>query len=266
MTGPEEYLAADLTIDAILGAGPTLVEALAGATEGPVEPAVEILAPVASQEVWAAGVTYLRSKVARMEESDQPDHYDLVYEAERPEIFFKASGPRVRGTAQPIGIRADSTWDVPEPELCLVIDHSGEVVGYAVGNDVTSRSIEGENPLYLPQAKSFDGSCAIGPCIVAAGEAPALASLEIDLTIDREGTTAYHDRVLVADLRRTPEELVSWLYRATGFPVGAFLLTGTAIVPPAGFTLHGGDVVTVSIEGIGTLRNGVEVVGAPPST
>jgi 2-dehydro-3-deoxy-D-arabinonate dehydratase len=201
-----------------------------------------------------------------MEESDQPDHYDLVYEAERPEIFFKASGPRVRGTAQPIGIRADSTWDVPEPELCLVIDHSGEVVGYAVGNDVTSRSIEGENPLYLPQAKSFDGSCAIGPCIVAAGEAPALASLEIDLTIDREGTTAYHDRVLVADLRRTPEELVSWLYRATGFPVGAFLLTGTAIVPPAGFTLHGGDVVTVSIEGIGTLRNGVEVVGAPPST
>jgi 2-dehydro-3-deoxy-D-arabinonate dehydratase len=258
--GPVELL--EGTIDMLLANG-----SLDAKAAGPLPAGSVVMAPVDGQEVWAAGVTYAASRSARNDESKGThDSYDLVYDAERPELFFKAAPGRVRGPGGLIGVRQDSGWDVPEPELALVISATGKIVGYTVGNDVSSRSIEGENPLYLPQAKSFDGSCAIGPCIVAAGEAPALASLEIDLTIDREGTTAYHDRVLVADLRRTPEELVSWLYRATGFPVGAFLLTGTAIVPPAGFTLHGGDVVTVSIEGIGTLRNGVEVVGAPPST
>ncbi len=228
-------------------------EAAPRAREFPLDE-VAFLAPLDEQEVWACGVTYLRSKVARMEESEGGgDFYDLVYDAERPELFFKSTPRRVVGPGEAIRIRRDSTWDVPEPELCLVLSSRGEIVGHTIGNDVSSRSIEGENPLYLPQAKVFEGACALGPRIALIdGEA---APRSIRLSIARDGATVFEGETSTAQMRRTPRELAAYLFRELTFPQGAFLLTGTGVVPGDDFTLRSGDVVQIEIEGIGTLEN-----------
>lgn len=260
--GPKELLPIDVTIDGLLSGGSgALLAALEGPVDGPVPAGAALLPPIGSQEVWASGVTYRRSRDARMEEATDPDHYDLVYDADRPELFFKATAARVRGPNAPIGIRADSTWDVPEAEFGLVVDVRGDIVGFVVGNDVSSRSIEGENPLYLPQAKTYTGSCALGPCIVPAAQAPAVDELTIRLEIRRDGEAMYADEVAVSEMHRSPDELVDWLFRALEFPVGVVLLTGTALVPPSAFTLQAKDEVTITIAGVGTLINHVEVVG-----
>src|SRR6266581_3004535 len=220
---------------------------------------VALKAPIGSQEVWAAGVTYVRSREARMQETHTPDVYDRVYEAERPELFLKATPSRVVGPGKPVGIRADSTWDVPEPELVLVLNSQLEIVGFTAGNDVSSRSIEGENPLYLPQAKIYDGACALGPCIVPASAVdPPFA---ITLRILRAGAVAFEGTTSTERMKRRFEELADHLGRALAFPAGAFLLTGTGIVPDAPFTLEAGDVVRIEIEGLGVLENPVATVG-----
>lgn len=219
----------------------------------------DILAPVQNQEVWASGVTYYRSRSARMEESKDAgggDFYDRVYSAERPELFFKASGARVVAPGGKVRIRRDATWSVPEPELTLVINATGKIVGYTCGNDMSSRDIEGENPLYLPQAKVYDGSCSLGPCILLAKE-PIAKTAKINVDIERGGASVFAGETTLAEMKRAPQELVSYLFRENTFPVGALLLTGTGIVPPDEFTLNHGDVVRVSIEGIGTLENAV---------
>jgi 2-dehydro-3-deoxy-D-arabinonate dehydratase len=221
---------------------------------------VLLLPPLQSQEVWAAGVTYERSKVARMEESvSGGSFYDLVYSAERPEIFFKANPRRVVGPGAAIRIRKDSTWDVPEPELACVISASGQIVGYTIGNDVSSRSIEGENPLYLPQAKVYDECCALGPVITLAGDngIPDPRDLTIRLVIRRSADVAFEGEISTARMKRNPVELAEYLFRDNSFPEGAILLTGTGIVPPDEFTLNPGDEVEISISKIGRLRNTV---------
>jgi 2-dehydro-3-deoxy-D-arabinonate dehydratase len=213
--------------------------------------------PIGTQEVWAAGVTYFRSRTARMEESKSAgggDFYDRVYEAERPELFFKATPHRVRGHNQPVRLRSDATWNVPEPELALMVSSNGRIVGYTVGNDMSSRDIEGENPLYLPQAKVYDGSCGLGPGLFVA-EAPLPPATEIALTIARGGATVFEGRTTLEAMRRTPEELVGFLCRDNTFPSGCLLLTGTGIVPPDEFTLASGDEIAIAIEPIGTLVN-----------
>jgi 2-dehydro-3-deoxy-D-arabinonate dehydratase len=216
------------------------------------------LAPVDRQEVWAAGVTYKRSKIAREEESrGAAQFYDKVYTADRPELFLKATPERVVGPGQPVRVRADSKWSVPEPELALVISPAGRVVGYTVGNDMSARDIEGENPLYLPQAKIYKGSCAVGPLVTPVGVMPALAGVEIKLTITRGGSVAFEGSTTLAQMARTPESLAEWLFRENEFPNGAVLLTGTGVVPPDEFTLKAGDDVSITIAGIGTLRNPV---------
>lgn len=219
---------------------------------------VQLLAPIDTQEVWAAGVTYRRSRDARMEESTQKDVYDLVYDADRPEIFFKATPRRVSNPGEAVSIRGDSTWDVPEPELALVINRHGEIVGYTVGNDVSSRSIEGENPLYLPQAKMYDGCAALGPVIQLALDVPDALDLRIELVIERDGEEAFRGETSTSQIHRTFDDLVRYLFRANSFPDGAILMTGTGIVPPDSFTLADGDVVHITIEGIGTLSNPVK--------
>jgi 2-dehydro-3-deoxy-D-arabinonate dehydratase len=260
--GPQELLPASLTIDALLGgARGDLAAALSGRAAGPVRPDARVEAPVGSQEVWAAGVTYRRSRDARVLESGTPDPYERIYQAERPELFLKAAPGRVRGPGAPVGIRGDSAWDVPEPELAVVADRSGQIVGYLNGNDMSSRSIEGENPLYLPQAKIYTGSCAVGPCLATPEELPGLDSLLISLRVIRDGAEVFRDTVQLADLQRRPDDLMRWLFRALDFPVGVVLLTGTAIVPPPTFTLHAGDEVIIATTGLGELRNTVEVVG-----
>jgi 2-dehydro-3-deoxy-D-arabinonate dehydratase len=219
------------------------------------------LAPIGSQEVWAAGVTYFRSRTARIEESKPSgggSFYDAVYSAARPELFFKAAAWRVRGPGDPVCIRGDARWSVPEPELALVVNRRGGVVGYTIGNDMSSRDIEGENPLYLPQAKVYDGSCALGPAVLI-HEEPLPPETTIALTIVRNGATAFHGSTTLQQMRRTPEELVRYLYLETSFPHGAVLLTGTGIVPPDDFTLRAGDAIAITIPPIGTLDN---VVGA----
>jgi 2-dehydro-3-deoxy-D-arabinonate dehydratase len=218
-----------------------------------------VLAPIGSQEVWAAGVTYLRSRVARMEESKSAgggDFYDRVYSADRPELFFKSTPQRVVGPGGPVRIRRDSKWNVPEPELTLVINPRGTIIGYTIGNDMSSRDIEGENPLYLPQAKMYDGSCAIGPCVLVSNE-PLARSTAIQIEILRGGVTAFNGTTTLAKMKREPQELVDYLYRETAFPTGCYLLTGTGIVPPDSFTLEHGDSIRITIDGIGTLVNGV---------
>lgn len=216
-----------------------------------------LIAPLDRQEVWAAGVTYLRSRDARMEESSQKDVYDRVYEAERPELFLKATPNRVSGPGEPIAIRGDSTWDVPEPELALVLNRHGETIGYTVGNDVSSRSIEGDNPLYLPQAKVYDRCAALGPHIALAWEIPDPSNLPIHLAIRRGGESHFSDETSTTQLHRTFADLVAFLFRHNVFPDGVFLMTGTGIVPPPEFTLEDGDEVAVAIDGIGTLTNSV---------
>ena len=256
-SGPAELLPAGTTIDSLLAAG-----SLDAESAGPAPESAIVLAPVQGQEVWAAGVTYESSRVARNEESGGHDFYDRVYDAERPELFFKAAPGRVRGPGGLIGVRRDSGWDVPEPELALVISAAGKIVGYTIGNDVSSRSIEGENPLYLPQAKTYRGSCALGPCIVGVDEAPPLKDLEISLTISRDRETLFTGFTQASRLHRTPEELVQWLFRAQDFPLGVVLMTGTSIIPEAEFTLRAMDEVRIAITGLGELVNTVEEVGS----
>ena len=221
---------------------------------------VEVLPPIGTQEVWAAGVTYFRSRTARMEESKDAGggtFYDRVYEADRPELFFKATSWRVRGPRAGIRIRRDAKWNVPEPELALVVNARGEIIGYTIGNDVSSRDIEGENPLYLPQAKVYDGSCALGPGLYVTRE-PLPSSTAIALRITRGHDVVFQGETSLAQMRRKPEELVEYLYRETSFPAGCMLLTGTGIIPPDEFTLMPGDLVEITIEPIGTLSNTVE--------
>jgi len=216
------------------------------------------LAPIDRQEIWAAGVTYKRSKIAREEESaGAAQFYDKVYSAPRPELFMKATPERVVPPGKPVHIRADSKWNVPEPELTLVISPAGKIVGYTIGNDMSSRDIEGENPLYLPQAKIYKQSCAIGPFITPVSKMPPLPGVEIKLVISRGGKPVYEGTTTLAQLNRTPESLADWLFREQEFPHGALLLTGTGIVPPDEFSLAAGDDVAITITGIGTLRNPV---------
>jgi len=217
-------------------------------------------APIQSQELWASGVTYLRSKVGRQEESKASgggDFYAHVYEAERPELFFKATLSRIAGPGGKVRIRKDSSWNVPEPELTLVISSGGKIIGYTIGNDMSSRSIEGENPLYLPQAKTFDGCAALGPCIYVPEESLS-DETEIRLAVLRKDNVVFEGKVHLKQMKRTPENLVSYLYRECSFQYGSFLMTGTGIVPPNDFTLQSGDEINITINPIGTLINIVE--------
>jgi len=220
--------------------------------------AARILAPIDGEtEVWAAGVTYKRSEQARVEESATPDIYSRVYRAERPELFFKATPRRVAGPDEPIVVRSDSTWDVPEPELAIVINAGGEIVGYTIGNDVSSRSIEGENPLYLPQAKVYAGCCALGPGITPVWEIADPYSLGIRMRIHRAGGVCWQGETSMGEFARRLEDLVGYLFREDEFPDGVILSTGTALVPDSPFTLDAGDVVEIEIDGLGLLRNPV---------
>lgn len=217
---------------------------------------VAILPPIDHQEVWAAGVTYRRSQEARMAESEtSASCYDLVYKADRPELFFKANPHRVAGHRQPIRIRKDSQWNVPEPELALVLDSKLRLVGYTIGNDVSSRDIEGANPLYLPQAKVYDQACALGPGIVLADATIDPQELGIRLKIVRGGAAVFQGETSTANLNRTFDSLIEYLGRETTFPTGAFLLTGTGVVPDDSFTLQSGDVVHIEIDQLGELVN-----------
>ena len=232
-----------------------LAKAATGHTVGAPAPQ-EILAPVGTQEIWASGVTYYRSRNARMEESKDAGggtFYDRVYNAERPELFFKANGHAVVGPSGKVRIRRDATWSVPEPELVLVINASSHIVGFTVGNDMSSRDIEGENPLYLPQAKVYDGSCAIGPCILLASS--IATDTVIRIRILRDEHTVFEGQTPLTEMKRKPEELAGYLYRENTFPVGSFLFTGTGIVPPDDFTLAPDDTIVISIDGVGTLEN-----------
>jgi len=220
----------------------------------------ELLPPIGSQEVWAAGVTYYRSRDARMEESKSAgggDFYDRVYHASRPELFFKSTPHRVVGPDAKVAIRDDASWSVPEPELTLFVTPRGQIAGYTIGNDMSSRDIEGANPLYLPQAKVYDRSCALGPGILLRNTALPITTA-IGLRILRSNQTVFSGTTTLAELRREPETLVEYLFRDQTFPHGCFLLTGTGIVPPDSFTLHVNDEIHISIEGIGTLINTVE--------
>ena len=219
----------------------------------------QLLPPVDNQEVWAAGVTYLRSRDGRAEESAHTSLYDAVYDAERPELFLKSTPNRVVGDHDLVGIRADSDWDVPEPEIGLVINAHGELFGFVPGNDMSSRSIEGENPLYLPQAKMYERSCALGPGIVPAWEVQQ--PIAVALRIRREQETVFEADTSSAEMRRDFSALIDWLHRGLDFPAGVVLLTGTGIVPSREFTLAAGDVIEVELVGIGTLTNTVTVVG-----
>jgi len=245
--------------DALLEKSKKLISSMS-----PVSNAEELLsqsldAPVDGQELWASGVTYFRSKQGRQEESKEAggaDFYGRVYEAERPELFFKATRNRIVGHGGKVRIRKDSSWDVPEPELVLAISSSGKIIGYSIGNDMSSRSIEGENPLYLPQAKTYDGCAAVGPCIlVADGELPK--NTKIELSIKRAGKEEFFGDIEINQIKRSFTELVDFLYRESSFQHGALLMTGTGIVPGRDFTLRSGDEISISVEGIGTLTNTV---------
>ena len=219
----------------------------------------QIVAPVESQDVWAAGVTYYRSRSARMEESKDAgggSFYDRVYVAERPELFFKSPARDVVGHLAAVRIRRDAKWSVPEPELTLLINHQGRIVGYTAGNDMSSRDIEGENPLYLPQAKVYEGSCALGPCVLV-DSSLLPATTTIDFKIVRDGQVEFGGTTTLAELKREPALLAEYLFRENKFPAGCFLMTGTGIVPPDSFTLRSGDEVQITIDGIGTLVNWV---------
>jgi 2-dehydro-3-deoxy-D-arabinonate dehydratase len=256
----QHYLIADHSWDSLLSRDdlPEFLSAfvargkpLGGFHEG------EVLAPIDGQEVWAAGVTYYRSRGARMEESKDAgggDFYDRVYSAEGPELFFKSTASRTVGSGGKVRIRGDAKWSVPEPELTLVVSAGGRIVGYTIGNDMSSRDIEGENPLYLPQAKVYGGSCALGPGILVTAS-PLAHSTEIVLEILRNDRIAFEGSVELTELKRDPKELVQYLFRDNSFPSGVFLMTGTGIVPPSEFTLERGDVVRISIEPIGVLEN-----------
>lgn len=219
-----------------------------------------ILPPIGTQEVWAAGVTYYRSRNARMEESKAAgggSFYDRVYDADRPELFFKAPYYRTVGHMDKVRIRKDSSWDVPEPELTLLVTSTGKIIGYTIGNDMSSRSIEGENPLYLPQAKSYEKSAAIGPCVYITPQ-PLSPDTIIQLIIERSGKPVFQEQIELSQMKRAPQELVDYLFRECNFPKGCFLMTGTGIIPENDFTLASGDVIKITIDPIGTLINTVE--------
>ena len=222
---------------------------------------VTLLTPVEGQEVWAAGVTYLRSKKARMEESDfSANAYDLVYDAARPEIFFKSLPSKVVGPGEAVGIREDSKWNVPEPELTLVVNSRKELVGYTIGNDMSSRDIEGENLLYLPQAKVYERSCAVGPWLVMGAKEGEVREWTIGVQIERAGKNIFKGETSINNIKRTFGELVDYLCRSQTFPQGVMLLTGAGVVPEDDFTLSSNDIIRVTISGIGTLENPVAVV------
>ncbi len=253
---------ADLSLDEILQdrAPLALLEAHAErATEVDGATPQVLAAPIGSQDVWAAGVTYFRSRDARMDEaraSGGATFYDRVYEAERPELFFKSSAARVVAPGGTVRVRRDSAWSVPEPELVLVLDAAGAVVGYTIGNDMSARDIEGENPLYLPQAKVYDGSCSLGPAVLFTTD-PLPPTTSISLRIVRGGVLAFEGATTTGQIKRGFDELASWLFRDSSFPVGCYLFTGTGIVPPDEFTLASGDQIAIAIDGIGTLTNTV---------
>ena len=237
--------------------------AQAEAADAPTVPlaTVSLLAPVERQEVWAAGVTYLRSKKARMEESDfSANAYDQVYDAPRPEIFFKSLPEKVVHPGEPVGIRADATWNVPEPELTLVVNSRKELVGVSIGNDMSSRDIEGENLLYLPQAKMYERACAVGPCIVTGADEAAIRQWTIGVEIIRSSETVFSGDTSINNIKRTFDELLDYLGRSQSFPHGAMLLTGTGVVPGDEFTLAAEDRIRITISGIGTLENPVATV------
>jgi 2-dehydro-3-deoxy-D-arabinonate dehydratase len=254
------YLISDITWDALLARDDLraiLRDRLP--TAKVVQPPQRILAPAVSQEVWAAGVTYWRSREARMEESKVAgggDFYDRVYSAERPELFFKSSGWRVVAHGGKVRIRQDSRWNVPEPELTLLISAGGKITGYTIGNDMSSRDIEGENPLYLPQAKVYDGACALGPCILVS-DTPPPPDTKIAIRIARAGTDVFAGSTTVSQIKRELASLANYLFREMSFPAGCFLMTGTGVVPPDSFTLLAGDEISVTIDAIGTLTNTV---------
>jgi 2-dehydro-3-deoxy-D-arabinonate dehydratase len=223
---------------------------------------VTVLAPIDRQEVWAAGVTYKRSQVARMQESEAgASHYDKVYTAPRPEIFFKATPNRVSGPGEPLRVRADSNWSVPEPELALVISPAKKLVGFTVGNDMSARDIEGENPLYLPQAKVYNGCCGLGPYVLLPEQPIDRAATKVKLEIERNGATAFTGETNLGQMKREFDELIDWLTRENDLVTGAFLLTGTGVVPPDNFTLIDGDVSKIEISGIGLLSNPIVKAG-----
>jgi 2-dehydro-3-deoxy-D-arabinonate dehydratase len=229
--------------------------------EGPHDPGkLDLLPPIGSQELWACGVTYMRSRSARMEESQSSgggDFYDKVYDADRPEIFFKSTADRVRGPCAALRTRQDSTWDVPEPELTLALSATGQINGYTIGNDMSSRSIEGENPLYLPQAKTYDGCASLGPCLFLTPK-PLPQGTAIAMTIERQGVVVFQGETSIDHMKRSLVELVGWLFRELSFARGVYLMTGTGIVPDSNFTLEPGDEVRIHIDPIGCLMNRVE--------
>jgi 2-dehydro-3-deoxy-D-arabinonate dehydratase len=249
----------DGSLAELLGAGcDRLHQAVDRALQRPAltEPA-PLLAPIDEQEVWASGVTYRRSATARVEESSVGDVYEMVYDAQRPELFLKAPARRVRAPGAPLRIRADSSWDVPEPELALVIDSRREIVGYLAADDLSSRSIEGANPLYLPQAKIYDDSLGLSGTIVLARDALEPSSAAIELEIHRDGERVFAGETSVSEMKRGFDELVAALYLELSFPAGAVLLTGTGVVPPDAFTLEDGDRVRIAVEGVGVLEHDI---------
>ena len=263
MDDGKSFLIQHATWDELLGQGNIQADLRARIKSGQltsVQLPTDLLAPVGSQEVWAAGVTYWRSREARMEESKSAgggDFYDRVYSADRPELFFKSSGSRVVGTGGKVRIRRDSKWNVPEPELTLLIASTGKITGYTIGNDMSSRDIEGENPLYLPQAKVYDGACAIGPCILLA-EDPLPKETKIEIQIKRGGAVVFSGETAVSQIKRELPSLAEFLCRESTHRMGCLLLTGTGVVPPDSFTLKSGDAIAITIEPIGTLENIVE--------
>jgi 2-dehydro-3-deoxy-D-arabinonate dehydratase len=255
-------LAPTLSVDALFqsaDAGALLQSALSGARAVSAPDPANVRAPLQSQEIWAAGVTYLRSRTARMEEAKGAGggtFYDRVYEADRPELFFKATPHRVAAPGSAVRIRADSKWNVPEPELTLAINSAGRIFGYTIGNDMSSRDIEGENPLYLPQAKVYDRSAAVGPCIVITDTLP-VPETAIAIEIRRDASPVFAGETTVGRIKRPLPSLAQWLFRENTFPAGCFLMTGTGIVPPDAFTLQSGDEIRITIDNVGTLINPV---------
>ena len=260
VTADKKVVGIPLTLDALFAADDqSAVVRAALATGSAAQVPARPRAPIQSQEVWAAGVTYLRSRTARMEESKDSGggtFYDKVYHAERPELFFKSAPQRVAAPGEPVRIRRDSKWNVPEPELTLAINAGGRIFGYTIGNDMSSRDIEGENPLYLPQAKVYDGAAALGPCLFLSDE-PLPATTEISIEIRRQARPAFNGTIAISQIKRTFNSLAEYLFRESTFPQGCYLMTGTGIVPPDSFTLQGGDEIRITIPPIGTLINSV---------